>query len=125
MVENEIVKLWIQDGILYSRFKNATYLTLNNVKEYIELRHLVSNNESQYWCMDIGKLRYISREAKNYIDDNGQELIHACAVIVNSLATKFMAEGYIRYSNTKVPMKCFNSEEKGIAWLNEMRQRSI
>lgn len=124
MVENESVKLWIQNGILYSCYKEATYMTLEKTIEAIELRHKISNNEYQYWCMDVCNLRYFSKEAMEYIDLHGQELLYACAAIVNSFLTKFMFEVYIRFNKTKVPMKSFTSEEKAVIWLNKMKKHN-
>jgi hypothetical protein len=72
MIENAEYKLWIDSGILFSVFKKPTYMTLEVAKRAIELRHSISNNQHQYWCMDLRNLVNTTDEAKKYIDDYGR-----------------------------------------------------
>lgn len=121
MIENEYIKFWKDEGILYSAFKQPIYAELEDTKAIIELRHTISNNESQYWVMDMRNLKSVSNDAKNYIDKKGHELVWACAVITSSFLTKFMINVFINIKESKVPIKVFSSEENAVAWLKELK----
>ena len=122
-VENDYVKFWLHDGLLFSKHKKTTSMGLKEVKETIELRHQISNNRSQYWCMDINHLIFASNEAHDYIDKNGQDLVQACAVVVNSFLAKFIVDVFMNVKKPRVPMKIFSSEERGVKWLKEMQDK--
>lgn len=123
MIENENYKLWIDNGLLYSTFKKPTHMTLEVAKNAIELRHSISNNQPQYWCMDLRNLKDTSDEAKKYIDENGEEFLCACAMIVNSHLMKFVVKVFNRTKKRKIPVEIFSSETDAVNWLNKMKER--
>jgi hypothetical protein len=123
IIENDYYKLWIDNGLLFSVFKKPTHMTLEEAKSAIELRHRISNNEHQYWCMDLRNLKETSDEAKKYIDEYGEEFLLACAMIVNSHLMKFMVKGFNRKKKRKIPVEIFSSETDAVNWLNEMKER--
>lgn len=123
MIENEDYKLWIDNGLLFSVFKNPIHMTLEVAKSAVELRHTISNNQHQYWCMDLRNLKDTSDEAKKYIDENGEEFLYACAMIVNSHLMKFLVKGFNRKKNRKIPVEIFSSKTDAVKWLNEMKER--
>lgn len=123
IIENEDYKLWIDSGLLFSVFKNPTHMTLEVAKSAVELRHNISNNQHQYWCMDLRNLKETSDEAKKYIDENGEEFLYACAMIVNSHLMKFLVKGFNRKKKRKIPVEIFSSKKEAVKWLNEMKER--
>lgn len=123
IIENDNYKLWIADGLLYSVFKEPTHMTLDIAKSAIELRHSISNNQPQYWCMDLRNLKETSDEAKKYIDEYGEEFLFACAMIVNSHLMKFMVKGFNRKEKRKIPVEIFSSETDAVNWLKKMKER--
>lgn len=124
MIENEDYKLWIDNGLLFSVFKRPTHMTLEVAKSAIKLRHNISKNQRQYWCMDLRNLKDTSDDAKKYIDEYGEEFLYACAMIVNSHLMKFMVKGFNRMKKRKIPVEIFASEIEAINWLNEMKERN-
>lgn len=61
--------------------------------------------------------------AKKYIDENGEEFLYACAMIVNSRLVKFMVKGFIRMKNRKIPVEIFSSEADAVNWFNRKEER--
>lgn len=122
MVENEYYKLWIENGLLYSVFKEPTDMTLEVAKSAIELRHSISDNEYQYWCMDLRNLKDTSDEAKKYIDENGEEYLCACAMVVNSHLKKFLVSIFNRMKKRKFPVEIFSSKTDAVNWLNKLKE---
>jgi hypothetical protein len=123
LIENEFVKFWHKDGLMYSAFKGPVHLGPENAKRFIDLRHIISNDQYQYWVMDLRNLKSASKETHDYIGNNGNELLHASAIIVNTFLVKFIVEVYIRVKKPKIPVKIFNSKVNAVDWLMEIKDK--
>lgn len=121
IIENEYVKFWKKEGLLFSKHKKTTCIGVKEAEEIIELRHKISNNTAQYWCMDVRHLILSTNDAHHYVDENGQDLVHACAIVVNSFLNRFIVEVFLNVKKPKVPVKVFSSEENAVAWLKELK----
>jgi hypothetical protein len=123
-MENDIIKYWIEDGILYSSYKMPVDVTLENAKAIIELRHAISNNEKQYWCQDITNLKSFTKEGRDYADIHGQDFLYATAVIVNSHITMFIFNIFIKIKTPRIPFQAFKNKEAAVAWLKELKKKN-
>jgi len=123
-IENEFVKFWIEEGILINELKKPIHVTLEIAIEMVELRHIISNEEYQYFCMGLTKVRSFSKEASNYVDKYGQYLLYASGAVVNSEFTKTLFNTYVKLRPPKIPFKAFTSLEKAIKWLRELKEKN-
>ena len=119
--ENEIVKFWIDDGILFSSVPKPIDIGLEEAKLIIETRHKISNNTKQYWCFSLTNLKSYSKEGRDYADIHGQDLLYASAVVVNNHVHMFLYNIFVKIKNPKIPFQAFNKEEKALLWLNEIK----
>lgn len=124
VVENEFMKFWVENGILYSVYKIPVDVDLEKAKESIALRHEISNNQKQYWCFDVAFLKNFSKESRDYADIYGQDFLYACAAILHSHLTKFMFNTYLKLKASKIPMKAFTKKEDAVAWLLEIKAKN-
>ncbi len=120
-VENEFMEFWIENDILFSRFKIKTYIDLEKSKTIIQLRNQISGEKYQYWCNEIKNVNGFSIEARNYANKFGQDNLFACAVIVNSLLTQFIFNVFLKMKKPNIPFKSFSTKEDAVAWLNELK----
>lgn len=123
-VENDFIKFWIEDDILYSQFKKPTIGTLENIKEIIDLRHEISAGKKQYWCYDFEGIKTFDKVARDYADKHGQDYLHACAVVLNSHITKFIVNTFMLLKNPVVPLRGFTKKNEAIHWLNELKKKN-
>ena len=123
IIENEHIKYWIENRILFSEFINPIELNENNSKVIIELRHKISNNIKQYWCYDFRNVISMDRESRNYAEKYGQEFLHASAAIVKSRIQSFIINIFIGLKNPKIPFKAFIEKEDAIEWLNSIKKK--
>ena len=123
-VENDFIRFWFENGILCSAYKKSVDIDLEKAKETIALRHEISDNQKQYWCYDIALLNNFSKESRDYADQNGQELLNACATIVNSHLTKFMFNTFLKLKGSKVPMKVFTKREEAMIWILDIKAKT-
>jgi hypothetical protein len=123
-VENDYVRYWFENGILMNELKRPTHITLDIMKELIELRHQFSNHKHQYWCMDSGRIKSVNREAMVYAEKYGQDYIYANGIIVNSHLAMTFYNVFMILKNSKIPFKFFTKREKAIKWLMEMKAKN-
>jgi len=123
-IENDFIKFWIEDDILYSQFKEQTNGTLENLKAIIDLRHEISVGHKQYWCYDFNGIKSFDKASRDYAEIYGQENLHACAVVLNSHLTKFILNTFMRLKNPLVPLKGFTKKSEAIKWLNELKEKN-
>lgn len=123
-LENDFIKFWIENGILFSRFKKPTELNLDTVKLTIEMREKISGGQKQYWLYDITNLKTVTKEARNYASKHGEDFIQANAVLVNSYISKFIFTAYSKLSRPNFPFLCYTKKEQAIDWLLEMKAKN-
>ncbi len=123
-LENEFIRFWIEDGILFSEFKQPIHLDLNIGVDIINLRHKISAGEKQYWCYDFKNILSMSSETKEHAAKYGQEYLHATAVIVYNHLQKFIVNIFISLKKPKIPFLAFTDKEKAISWLRSHQEKN-
>lgn len=121
-LENDFIKFWIEDGILYSQFKKSTDGTLENIKEIIDLRKQISDGQKQYWYYDFNGIKSYDKEARDYAEKNGQEYLYGCAVVLNSHIAKFILNTFITLKKPAVPLRGFTDRNDAVNWLTELKK---
>jgi hypothetical protein len=123
-VENDFIKFWIEDNILYSQFKKPTDGTIENIKAIIDLRNEISDDKKQYWCYDFNGIKSYDKDARDYAEKNGQEHLYACAAILNSHIAKFILNAFMILKKPTVPLRGFTKKNDAINWLNELKKKN-
>jgi hypothetical protein len=123
-IENDFIKFWIEDGILLSKYKKDTVLDLKTVTELIKLREKISVEENQYWLYDLTRVKNNTNEARYYVGEHGHNLLHACAVIVDSSVTKFMFKSYEKFKSPDFPFASFTDKDEALQWLSEIKAQN-
>ena len=122
-IENEYVKYWFENGVLINELKKPIHLNLEIIVQLIELRHKISNNESQYWCMDGTKILSVNKEARDYAAKHGQDFIHTNAVLINSHLAKAIFNAFMILKRPEIPFLFFTKKEKALEWLMEIKAK--
>lgn len=94
------------------------------MSKLIELRHEISKNTNQYWCMDGTKIVSLNKEARDYAEKYGQDFINANAMMVNSHVTKFIYNMYVKLKSLGFPFQVFTDREKAVKWLLEIKSEN-
>lgn len=123
-IENDFMKFWIEDGILFSEFKKETDGTLENIKALIDLRTAISEGEKQYWCYDFKGIKPYDKAARDYADKFGQDDLYACAAVLDSHISKFIINAFIKLKKPKVPLRGFKKKEEAVYWLEELKRKN-
>ena len=119
--ETEYVNMTIKDGILYFSYKEINNLGLEIAKKCVQDRIEFSNNTSYPCLVDSVRIKNVSREARDYFANEGNELITASALMVKSHIFKMIVNFFINVSKPKNPTKMFTDKQQAINWLNQYR----
>lgn len=122
IVENNRMKFWIEDDIMFSSFKKEINIDLEVAKEMIQIRHEISSEKKQYWCFDFKNLKKYTKEARDYAENKGQEYLYATAVIINSHLAKFILNTFMKLKKAEIPLKAFKTKEEAVSWLQELKK---
>lgn len=124
-IKNECIEFWLENGILFSRFKEGVEVDLEKMKVVVKMREKISGGEKQYWLYDITNVKNITKEARDYADSHGQNYLHAVTVLVNSHITKFIFNTYTKLKKPIMPFHVFTNKEKALVWLQRLKQDEI
>ena len=122
-IENNFVKFWFENDILFSKFQEDTVLDLDSIKQVIEMREKISGGQKQYWLYDITTLKNVTKEVRDYAERYGQDYLYCIAVLVNSHITKFLFNSYLKLNKPDFPCLFFTEKEKATEWLLEMKSK--
>lgn len=123
-IENDLVEVWFEGGIVFLKFQKDTILDLEAIKRTIEMTEQFSVEENKYLLVDITNLKSVTSEARKYAAQQVHKYIYARAVLVNSYFTKFLFTSYLKFSKPDFPFAVFTSKEKAVEWLNELKAQN-
>lgn len=123
--ENEYVKFWFEDGILFSEFKYEIVLTLKHSEELIKIRHELSKGKNQYWVYSSKNIKEMTKETKEYANLYGQDFLDAAAILVHSPYEKFLMKIFFQVKKPKVKVKVFTEKEEAVKWITTIRNTAL
>lgn len=67
--ENDYVKIWIEDDILYSNYQKNIIIDLDIAKKIIEDRVKFTKGKNYPILIDFTNLHSVTKEARDYMND--------------------------------------------------------
>ncbi|MFI5142233.1 MAG: hypothetical protein ACHQII_07750, partial [Bacteroidia bacterium] len=112
----------LDENTLLTTMKPNTVVDLPDALENYEASLLLTKGNRYVSLVDARVEVSITESAKNYsAEPHLYTNLVAQAIVVNSLATRLMANFLIQFhiKNTPIEMKLFNDYDKALAWLQE------
>jgi hypothetical protein len=120
--ENEYYRCWIEDGIMYSRYKTKE-LDLNAAMECVKIRLVAAGDRDYPTLIDGRGVSNVTKEARDYFgSEEGSKRISASAIITQSVVGKFIGSFFLRINKPIVPLKIFNDPGEAVEWLKEFKK---
>jgi hypothetical protein len=113
----------IGSNIIYVRYLDGCELTLEKIKEAVELGNEQMEYQKYFTIVNTQNIYgSITSEAKEYLakDPVLNDLLLGEAVIVNSLANRILIRSYQFVNKPLHPSKIFKTEIAGIKWLESL-----
>lgn len=119
--ETTLLTCWFgEDGILYSKSKNATR-SIKNYEELFELYRKLSNDGSNKLCTlgDISRSEPLSKEVREFITIELPKYIKAMALVSNTTMGKAIGTIFTQLSSSPYPTATFETKEEAVEWLKQ------
>lgn len=120
--ENDYVKIWIEDDILYSNYQKNIIIDLDIAKKIIEDRVKFTKGKNYPILIDFTNLHSVTKEARDYMNDpqGGLKGLSAGAFLSNSLVTTLFVNLYLTINKPTIPAKFFTKKTEAVNWLKEL-----
>lgn len=112
--------VYIIDDIMYC-IVNSEEMDIDFVKYSVDRRIAYSENNAYPCLFDVTKVKHSTKEARDYLANNGNELVLASALIVNSPMLKMAADFYVEVNKPVNPTKTFTDKNLALEWLNQFK----
>ena len=110
--ETKYSEMWINDGILYFKYKPIPEINLRKAKVIIAQRLLFQNEKLYPILCDMRKIGNITDKAMSFLASDGTVMIKALAIIAHSSYEHYMGKIFIDFHHPHIPTKlCFKQHE--------------
>ncbi len=121
VVENENIKLWVKDNVMFSEYKVAD-VTKSKARDMIDFRLSMCGGKSFPFFADVTRVKSIDREAREeFSNGKGIEMMSACALLIKSPVSQIMGNFFMMVNKPHIPTRLFTSAKDALEWLNKFR----
>ena|ERR1700722_437143 len=120
--KNEYTEMWIENGILYTKYAPDLKVTLKIAKINVEERLKLSNGKSYPMFIYGANLKQLDKEAGAYLrSGDGIKGIKASAFLADSQFDYLIMNLFMAAFTPPFPVKIFLHKQKAQAWLNQYK----
>jgi hypothetical protein len=111
-------EIWIENGILFSRYKSDLIIDLQVAKEILNDRKMALDSTVRPFFNDITELMYIDPPARKYLaSSQGYEFTNAQVIYSRNSLLTLISNAYLLLEPPPVPVRVFKIKPEGIRWL--------
>ncbi|MFH1427328.1 MAG: hypothetical protein ABIG60_02260 [Patescibacteria group bacterium] len=119
-----VAKIWeSDDGSGRATFLPEAVVTLDDAKEYFTACLKVSGGKKECILVDISKVKFVEREAREYFARSKEaiKITKAVAILIKTPISRVIGSFYIylNASALRFPVKLFSSKNKALEWLSK------
>ena len=118
-IENEHIKIWIEDEIVHGLYKKSAIIGLKAAQDVVALRLKIQNGKSYKGIAYTSHMGVVSPEARKYLAAAGYEGIEKAAIITNSHMSNLIGNLFILSNKPPKPTRLFKNVEDAVKWLKE------
>ncbi len=111
----------IEDGIYKMYYHPLKELDLHIAKEVVKERISFKKGVAYPSLFDIQQIENSTKEARDYMADEGNDLVLASAIVVGSPMLRMMANFFIMVNKPKNPTRMFTDYESALEWLEKYK----
>jgi len=121
VIETKNSSLWLgDDGIIRARQKPLADNSLKDMIDFVTAFERLADGKPRPLLADIGGIKSITKEARKFVTgDDPVKMMLSAAIIVGSPVSRLIGNFFLGLNRPKIPVKLFDSEEKGVEWLKE------
>ena len=119
MTATPYIKLRMRDGILFCTYSDNLEIGLEIAKHCVKARIELAKGKAYPVLIDGRGVRFITKEARDYLGKEGSAQIIAGAMIVGSPLTQMLGNIFMRLNRPASPARLFTDEEAAKIWLQK------
>jgi hypothetical protein len=119
-VENDFVKFWMEDGVMYGEYKSDVVIDLEAARKIADDRIRLANGVSRPFLGYVDGMSSVTKEARDFFSKNdGVKHMKKLALITTSPVSRIVGNFWLQISRPTVPTRLFLSKEDALNWLKE------
>jgi hypothetical protein len=118
-VETAYLELFVKDDVLYCVYKEIEMLDYRIAQICVQDRLNFIGNHSYPSLFDITKVKHSTKEARDYMANEGNVGVTASAMLVSSPMLKMAANFYITVNKPRNPSRLFTDRKEAVKWLQK------
>jgi hypothetical protein len=120
-METQYLKMFIEEGVLHCVLKETENLDLDITRTCVEQRLKYIQGKPYPTIFDITLVKQSTKEGRDYLANEGSELVSASAVVGASPMLRMMANFFIMVNRPKIPTRMFADRKSAVEWLSQYR----
>ncbi len=114
--------MWLNNGILFGKYKPNLIIDLQVAKDIIRDRKTISRNITRPFLVDITELLSVDAPARKYMASaDACEFLNAGAIYTPNKLLAFLGNAWILLDEPLVPAKIFSNKEAALKWLEPFK----
>nr|WP_133242751.1 hypothetical protein [Pontibacter virosus] len=106
---------------MYCIYKETKELDIEKARECVQDRINYIGEQVYPSLFDITQVKHSTKEARDYLANEGNVGVTASAILVSSPMVKMAANIYIHVNKPKNPTRMFTSKEEAVQWLSQYK----
>ncbi|QCR22277.1 hypothetical protein [Pontibacter sp. SGAir0037] len=120
-IETTYSKIEIANGIALCTFKKIEELDVAITSVIVKDRMAFFEGVSYPCLFDITNVKHSTKEARDYLANEGNELVLASAILINSPVIKMTANFFIMVNKPRNPTRMFTDKKSAVEWLEQFK----
>ncbi|MDX5417985.1 MAG: hypothetical protein LPK09_02130 [Hymenobacteraceae bacterium] len=116
------LELSLEKGILYCIYDEIEEMDIAIAEVCVRDRLAYVGNYTYPSLFDITKVKQSTKEARDYMANEGNAGVAASAILVSSPMVKMAANFYIKVNKPKNPTRMFTDRNEAVEWLKQFKQ---
>ncbi|WP_276496632.1 hypothetical protein [Pontibacter litorisediminis] len=117
----EHLYLFVEEGILHCVYKDVALVDLEIAKACVQERLAFIGRTVYPSLFDITRIKQSTKEARDFMANEGNEQVSASAILISSPMLKMTANFYIKVNKPRNPTRMFTDEPSALEWLSRYR----
>jgi len=120
--EERSLFLEIKNGVLYGEYKDDLVMTLPVAQEMVNKRLEFQRKNNYSFIPMIAKIniKYLNKEAREYLAVEGVKGLNAAAFITNSMVSRILLKIFFAVEKPPIPVAVFENEKSAVAWIKKL-----
>ncbi len=116
-------EFWIEEGILFAKYKEGTYVNLDVATTLLEERELFCEGKSYPAVWESSGVTYWTREARVFMSSpRNHKYMHAAAgVYPTSYAAYIVINFFLKINKPVRPSRFFTNMKDAVAWIKKIK----